>query len=133
MTSPAVVLMRCPYCGNAAELVSGERVYPHRHDLAHLRFWRCAPCDAHVGLHEDGRPLGRLADRKLRRLRRQAHDLFDPFWRTTNRRHRCELRRKCYARLAGALGIKVQDCHIGHFDEDLCAAAIDIVRKWGRP
>ena len=25
--------MKCPYCGKHAQLVTGEKIYPHRHDL----------------------------------------------------------------------------------------------------
>ena len=59
----------CDYCGGAAKLVGGEVIYPHRPDLAELKFWHCAPCRAYVGCHrknkkhgQDGmQPLGRLA------------------------------------------------------------------------
>ena len=64
----------CPYCGGEPSLVTGAVLYPHRPDLAHKPFGRCAPCDATVGFHLDGRPLGTLAKPELRKLRGQAHD-----------------------------------------------------------
>ena len=43
--------VKCSYCGNDAELVGGESVYPHRPDLYYLKFYQCLPCDAWVGCH----------------------------------------------------------------------------------
>jgi hypothetical protein len=85
----------CPYCEQPAGLVDGTRVYPHRPDLGHKRFWLCGPCDAYVGCHAEGAwawvdgrrttsdgtwPLGRLADAELRRAKSAAHRAVDPLW-----------------------------------------------------
>lgn len=57
------VFMKCDYCLNEAELVSGYSIYPHRPDLYHKNFYQCKPCDAWVGCHPNTtNPLGRLAD-----------------------------------------------------------------------
>lgn len=125
-------IVRCPYCEQPAELIRGDGLYRRRPDLHGKLFWRCAPCDAHVGLHADGRPMGRLAGPQLRRLRQMLHAAFDPFWKVRSRRQSCKLRKRCYAKLAKALGIEVPDCHVGHFDEDRCQRAIDIVERWER-
>lgn len=59
--------MICSYCNNEAKLVSGNVIYPHRPDLAYLRFWQCAPCAAYVGCHKGTtKPLGRIANAELR-------------------------------------------------------------------
>jgi len=56
----------CNYCGNNAEMVSGDAIYPHRPDLYHRKFYRCQPCGAYVGCHEGtDKPLGRLANAEL--------------------------------------------------------------------
>ena len=122
----------CPYCDQAAALVTGADVYPHRPDLSGLKFYRCDPCDAHVGCHRPGtwawvggakvantgtEPLGRLANAELRAAKKMAHDAFDPVWRDGG-----ISRRDAYAWLAGMLGIELQQCHIGLFDTDQCAA-----------
>lgn len=129
----------CPYCSRPAELVTGADVYPHRHDLAGLKFYRCEPCDAHVGCHQPGtrswvggtkvintgtEPLGRLADAELRAAKKKAHDAFGPVW------HGKLHRRDAYIWLAIMLGIKQQDCHIGLFDLDQCAAVVRAVRAF---
>lgn len=59
----------CDYCGADAKLVTGDVIYPHRHDLRARRFWQCVPCDAYVGTHANSlnhHPLGRLANAELR-------------------------------------------------------------------
>lgn len=61
---------RCPYCGAAAQLVTGAKLYPHRPDLAHLKAWQCYPCAASVGCHDGTTtPKGPLADGPTRRAR----------------------------------------------------------------
>ena len=127
----------CPYCDQAAALVTGADVYPHRPDLSGLKFYRCDPCDAHVGCHRPGtwawvggakvtntgtEPLGRLANAELRAAKKMAHDAFDPVWRDGG-----ISRRDAYAWLAGVLGIELQQCHIGLFDTDQCAAVAHAV------
>ena len=44
---------------------------------------------------------------------------FDPLWKDLGLR-----RGKAYAKLADALGIPVDDCHIGMFDEAMCAKVV---------
>lgn len=120
----------CPYCDRHAQLVGGAHIYPRRPDLFGLKFWRCDPCDAHVGVHRRNRklglggdePLGRLANAELRRARNLAHAAFDPLWRSGQME-----RRAAYAWLAGALGISVANCHIAMFDVDGCAAVVAAV------
>lgn len=120
----------CPYCDKPAALITGAKLYRNRPDLAHLHFWRCAPCDAHVGCHKAGmgqgdgtKPFGRLANAELRRAKTMAHAAFDPLWRSRRMR-----RREAYAWLARQLGISVENCHIGAFDLDGCCAVIAAVQ-----
>lgn len=117
----------CDYCQQPAELVDGTVIYPDRPDLHHKRFWRCDPCEAHVGCHDpnprfgyDGtQPLGRLANEGLRRAKNRAHALFDPLWRSGRM-----TRVQAYAWLAKKLGIAVEACHIGEFDEAMCLRVV---------
>lgn len=116
----------CPYCGNFARYVNGTAIYPDRPDLAHLMFWRCAPCDAHVGTHVDshGIPLGRMADRPLRLLRQATHRAFDPFWKVYG-----DSRSDAYRWLAREMGNDVKACHVSWFDEEQCRKAISVCRE----
>lgn len=122
----------CPYCRSAAELVCGETIYPLRADLAALKYWRCNPCDAHVGCHAAGtgygdgtRPLGRLANADLRMWKAKAHTIFDAFWK-----QRGIGRSAAYQRLAKDLNIDTMDCHIGMFDVEQCKLVIQKVNGW---
>ena len=122
----------CPYCNQPAALVTGAVIYPHRPDLHHKMFWQCKPCKAFVGCHDKGvgqgdgtKPLGRLANAELRQWKQRAHAAFDPVWKA---RHMS--RRDAYAWLAGQLGIKAEDCHIGMFDVDQCRAVVEAVETW---
>lgn len=119
----------CPYCGQDAELVTGDKVYADWPDLADRWFWRCVPCDAWVGTHSNSArraPLGTLANRDLRALRRLVHAFFDPLWRDEVNAI-FETRTGAYEWLAAVLGIPLAECHIGMFSEELCHRAINII------
>lgn len=131
--SPTEREVTCPYCDRSAELVGGDVIYPHRHDLARKKFWLCTPCNAFVGCHAQGdgtRPLGRLANAELRAAKQAVHRVFDPLWRDS-RPHRNRLRRRAYEWLAGHLGIDVKKCHVGMFDVETCNRAAQICRELG--
>lgn len=113
----------CPYCGRNAKLVNGFKIYKNRPDLAEKNFWLCKPCDAYVGCHTPNRynsfskcePLGRLADKLLRRAKSDAHNVFDEIWKSGRK-----TRTDAYLWLATQLQIKPEDCHIGMFDVEMC-------------
>ena len=112
----------CPYCNQAACLVGGDAIYPHRPDLFSLKFWRCAPCDAYVGTHknyDDHRPLGRLANAELRGWKQRVHQAFDPLWQDGQMS-----RSKAYSWAAEALGLPKNLTHIGMFDVETCKRLI---------
>ena len=112
----------CPYCGKGAILVGGREIYPDRHDLYHKKFWLCRPCFAYVGTHSNSgkhAPLGRLANKELRSLKRELHALFDPYWQSGKFK-----RSYMYERMAKFLKIHVSDCHVGYFDENTCRIVI---------
>lgn len=116
----------CNYCGKPALLVSGAEIYRHRPDLKHLSFWLCSPCDAYVGCHKNSNaiPLSRLANKKLRSWKQWAHAAFDPLWKSGDLG-----RREAYSWLADQMGIAVNDCHIGMFDEAQCERVVQIMKR----
>jgi len=69
--------MTCPYCNNPAELVGGERLYPHREDLHNRLFWFCAPCDAYIGARKDGGSMGSMANFETREARIRARSAME--------------------------------------------------------
>lgn len=115
----------CDYCGDAASLVTGRVIYPHRPDLAHLKFYQCAPCDAYVGTHRNTtQPLGRLANASLRRAKVRAHGAFDPLWQQG-----LMTRTQAYQWLASAMNLELERTHIGMFDEAQCATVRELSSK----
>lgn len=132
-------VITCQYCGNPAQLVSGATLYPHKPQLAEAQFWRCDPCDAHVGCHkperqvqpggkvvgEDAtRPLGSLANAPLRSARVRAHDLFDPMWRNG-----AMTREQAYLWLADLLGVPAGHAHVAQLDWDQCWLVVDTIER----
>ena len=92
-------------------------MYPHRRDLWSKKFFVCTPCDARVGCHANGKPLGRLADAELRTAKMRAHSAFDKLWKNGGMS-----RNDAYRWLAGKLGVK--KVHIGEMDVDECELVI---------
>ena len=107
-------------------MTTGKELYPHLPKLANRKFFACKPCDAYVGTHEHtGMSLGRLANKKLRQLKSEAHRMFDPIWQNPTTKYS---RKGAYAWLAGALEIQPKWCHIGMFNEKQCLKVIDLAR-----
>lgn len=128
-----MIHVTCDYCERPARLTTGREVYPHRPDLFSKRFYKCTPCGAWVGCHDGTHtPLGRLANAELRKAKMEAHDAFDPFWRSEAKRQglsRGKARRRAYKWLAEQLGIEPQLCHIGMFDVETCQRVVEVCRS----
>lgn len=111
----------CPYCGSKAEYVDSSEIYGKSYGMVYL----CRPCDAYVGVHDGtDTPLGRLANRDLRRWRNRAHAAFDPLWQKGPYRRR---RNDAYAWLAGKMGLTKEETHIAMFDVEQCKQVIQIM------
>lgn len=129
---PRTLQVTCPYCRDAAKLVDGRAIYPHRPDLSSKQFWQCKPCGAYVGCHAAGvgqgdgtKPLGRLADAELRKAKKDAHFAFDGLWLNSPNRRRA--RGAAYAWLADAMGLTADECHIGEMDAQQCRRVFQLV------
>ena len=117
--------IRCTHCEKPARLVSGITIYPGRQDLAKNYYWYCKPCGAYVGCHPDSiKALGTLANKDLRRMRKKAHDAFDPLWRDGSL-----TRRQAYFELSQYLNISVYKCHIGMFTIRDCIKVLKFVEE----
>jgi len=112
----------CPDCGEPMELVrkwAGRMTYlcPKYPD-----------CKGLMSCHQDApnyTPMGTPADADTRKLRHQVHCAFDPWWPTIGGPP-AGRRQRAYGLMAQALGIVVEECHVGMFDADQCRAAL----KW---
>jgi hypothetical protein len=116
----------CQYCGKQARLIGGEALFPDKAIYHKKRFWYCKPCDAWVGCHpKSTKPLGTLANKKLRLFRIKTHERFDKLWKT-------ELmsRDEAYSLLRRALNVSEEEGHIGMFGEDQCQKAMCMVNQF---
>ena len=126
-------VVMCDYCAGPATLTTGREIYPHRPDLAYLRFWECKDCHAYVGTHKNSptfAPKGRLAHAALRLAKVQAHQAFDVLWQ-----ERGMSRSQAYAWLQEVLGMD-KPPHIGFMDEEQCDRVIleveELLQKIGK-
>lgn len=123
----------CPYCGNDSEYVNSKVIYGTDYGMV----YRCAPCDAYVGVHKGSDlALGRLADKSLRFWKIQAHEVFDRLWKKKMQKGISKgiARSSAYQWLAGQMGKTIDITHIGMFDIDECKKVIDLCAPYvGRP
>lgn len=123
----AATVHLCAYCAGQLVLVSDSAVYQKSYG-GHV--WMCVPCDAWVGCHRGGYlPKGRVAKADLRKLKIEAHRLFDRLWRAAIELRgwtQHDARKAAYQWLAEAMGIDVKLCHIGMFDEAQTRQVIEI-------
>lgn len=130
-TIPPVI---CPYCDNGAKLIDSKDYYSNGKSYGMM--YLCKPCDATCGVHKtSNKPLGNLANKELRKLRREAHSLFDPLWQAKIRKDGCsktKARRAGYKWLAGLLQLRPEHCHISWFSNEICKLAIKELSKFSR-
>ena len=112
--------VKCDYCGGDCEHVPNKEIYGKNYGNSYM-IWLCRKCDAYVGCHNNTEsPLGRLSNRELRKAKMDAKNLFikkhlGGSWNCP--RH---IKTGAYSMLAKKLGIRVEDCHFGHFDLGTC-------------
>jgi hypothetical protein len=116
-----MIQVDCPYCGGIAEFVDSKEVYGRSCGMIYL----CRPCKAYVGTHNrSNKPLGRLANAELRRLRNAAHSHFDPIWKQGRFKGR---RNAAYQWLAKKMDLTVGETHIAMFDVEQCRSVVEIM------
>lgn len=128
----------CSYCQQRAKFcVFDNTLYPYMRDYGPV--WICSPCQAWVGTHPSGLPLGRLANKELRDAKIEAHRCFDPLWkdwdvaypdlRVGSAKIRRVMKGRAYAWLAEQIGLSIEATHIGMFGIDECHRVVDIIDK----
>jgi len=115
----------CPYCKKPSVLKNERAIY-NQHFTNKL-FWVCCDfpkCDAYVGTHGNGiwmnYPMGRLANKELRELKKKAHELFDHIWKTATMS-----RTQMYVWFQKTMSLDEQHAHIGELDVDQCYELIE--------
>jgi hypothetical protein len=125
----------CPYCDIPADLLPDTAIYRVTYNG---KIWLCRKCGAYVGCHKNGKgdkPLGRLANPGLRRMKMRGHELFDVFWRAAIKHRgwsKKKARVKAYRWLAREMKIPEAECHFGMMDPGRCSRAICILEEYHR-
>ncbi|MYL57390.1 hypothetical protein GLW20_07710 [Virgibacillus halodenitrificans] len=117
--------VNCPYCEHEVVLTSNKEIYGK--EYGNGRCYLCRNCKASVGVHggKKGKtPLGVLATKEMKILKKCCHDLFDPIWKSKQ-----ISRTNLYRALARNLEIETKDCHFGHFRTNRLLQAIEIMSK----
>lgn len=113
--------MVCPYCLvktiNAHDTLVYDKSYGSRVQV-------CVKCKSYVGCDSKNKPLGRLANKELRKLKIMAHHHFDKIWRKSYMK-----RSEAYAWLSEELGIPKKFTHIGMFGEKTCIFVIELSKS----
>lgn len=114
-------MVTCGFCGKAAVMVSSLDFYGRDYKT---NIWKCDDCKAYVGTHGNtSKPLGTLANKELRELRKKCHALIDPYWKKGK-----YSRTDVYKRMSKALNIPMKETHIGMFDEEKCLKLISFFK-----
>lgn len=112
----------CPYCKSKTKQTSETDIYGRKYSGRMVVVCLNYPkCNSYVGCHKDGKPLGRLANKELRKAKIDAHNSFDRLWKE-NLIERSEL----YKRLSEHLEIPIEYTHIGMFNVNTCKE----VQRW---
>lgn len=120
---PYLISKSCPYCGHDVVLTTNDEIYGKTYGDG--KVYLCRNCRASVGCHPGTTiPLGRMANRELKRLKKLAHSYFDQTWKTKKR-----YRNECYQALANKMGIPIKECHFGWFDGPQLHQAINILKQ----
>ena len=118
----------CNLCGGMVVYTSNSLVYGQEHGSGKMYY--CTSCKAYVGTHKD-RPtiaLGILADRQMREMKHNCHEVFDRRWQSAKTLEERKARRRLmYKRLADKLEIPVEHCHFGYFNTELLKKAYAVL------
>lgn len=113
----------CPFCNGDVVFTSNKELYGR--EYGHGKIYLCRNCKASVGTHSGSkRPLGVMANREMKILKKACHDLFDFTWKSKQ-----ISRSFAYQRLAELMGISGSDCHFGHFETKNLLKALNILSK----
>ena len=118
--------IRCPYCGSPAIYRSADGIYKNNQNHTMLYVCKNYPqCDAYVRVHEGTKiPVGSLADHRLRKLRKEAHEHFNLLFETG-----CMSKHDAYRWLADLMDRPMAEAHIGHMGEYYCKMVIQKSRE----
>lgn len=119
--------MRCPYCGASVVYRSADGIYQNNDKGAMLYVCSHYPaCDAYVRVHAGTKlPVGSMANRELRALRRTAHFYFDQMYQRG-----LMTKQEAYQWMANLIGAPLSQAHIGYLREYYCTQVIEESKKY---
>jgi ssDNA-binding Zn-finger/Zn-ribbon topoisomerase 1 len=112
--------MKCPEC-NSEMILKNSR---------YGKFYSCInwpKCKGSHGAHPNGLPLGIPADAETKKLRIEAHKLFDKLWENSNM-----TRTQAYQKLQNLMNMTKEEAHIGKFNKEQCLKMIEILNRKGK-
>lgn len=110
----------CPYCHGEAVLESSAKVYNGKNFGLMYICPNFPSCDSYVGVHKGTKtPLGVMANREHRELKKRCHDLFDRLWKSKKRS-----RGNAYLILQKMMNLPPEAAHIGMFTLEQCRELI---------
>lgn len=109
----------CPECGAPLILLEGKEF---RRPFYGCATFRRTGCSGSHSAHPDGSPMGVPANRETKNARVRAHDAFDRMWRGMGME-----RDDAYRWMQKAMGLTVEDAHIGRFTIIECEKLVAIV------
>lgn len=112
----------CRYCGGNVELVCNSEIYNGKIYGEWPYAYLCENCRSYVGLHPSTDiPLGTLATNALRKDRNASKAAFHNV-----KDQKGFSRNQAYEWLSCRMGIPVDKCHFGWFEQEDCALALSI-------
>ena len=113
----------CQYCNNPSKVITGKKLYPNTRWIHKKYFWICKSCDAYVGCHgKSKKPLGSLANKKLRELRKLCHYKFYEYSKANNL-----TKKESYKWLSEIMKLDPKHAHFGMFDIDQCSKFLNLI------
>ena len=110
--------MICPYCDKEAKWCENKEIYGKNYGKSYMVYY-CKPCNAYVGCHNNTeRPLGNMANRELRELRKKVHLHIDHYWKSKEHG-----RGYVYCKLTEKLGFQY---HTGESTVEICKQVLKI-------
>lgn len=110
----------CDMCDSSNIVLTTNAVIYGRDYGKWPKLWYCNDCKAAVGCHPNTNiPLGRMADKETRELRKKVHDVFDRIWKSGSMN-----RSQAYEWLAQGLKIPAPDCHISWLTKEQLSDAL---------
>lgn len=117
--------MNCPYCNKKAIWCENKEIYGRNYGKSYMCYY-CKDCDAYVGCHNNTKkPLGRMANKELRELRKESKNLWINKIVGGNYRNR-KLRSRGYKYLRNLLN---KEFHFGDSTIEECTLIINKLKK----